>query len=276
MKKIIGLTALLMAASVLTAVTASAAEIPSDQIKKGTPVIDGQMDEIYLQSAAFAFDEGDIGAVYDTWGGDFDHTAAARFLWDDGYFYMFIQVDDTDVFTHGQEYIDANANPWMNDAVESWFMINDSTTKVHNDAFGYTMFQSPEGIAPAELFDIENSVYKTVATDKGYSIEVAFKPLDALTAGQEIGFCIQLNDIQTAEAETIYCSGSQHPEEYLFTLSAEEVVPPVVEEPAEEAPAEDAPADAPAAEAPVTADAGVIAALGLMAVSAGVVLTKKK
>jgi hypothetical protein len=49
---------------------------------------------------------------------------------------------------------------------------------------------------------------------------------------------------------------------------------PVVEEPAVDEPAVDAPVDAPA-EAPVTADAGIVAAAAVMAVAAGVVLSKK-
>ena len=147
--------------------------------------------------------------------------------------------------------------------------------KVHNDAYGYTMFAAAEvgstgGLySPEIMFDIENSIYKTIPGDNGYAIEVAFKPLESFKADSTIQFCVQVNDIQDETASTIYCSGAQDPTPYKFTLSAEEAV---VETP--EAPAEGG--DAPADSAPVTADAGVVAAMGLMAAAAGIVLSKKR
>ena len=147
--------------------------------------------------------------------------------------------------------------------------------KVHNDAYGYTMFAAAEvgttgsAYTPEIMFDIENSIYKTIPGDSGYAIEVAFKPLEAFKADSTIQFCIQVNDIQDAEASTIYCSGAQDPSPYMFTLSAEEAVVESTEAPAEGG-------DAPADSVPVTADAGVVAAMGLMAAAAGIVLSKKR
>ena len=279
MKKIFALTALLMAASMVSALPASAAVVTADSIKKGTPVIDGELDEIYRQSAMFQLEESDIGVVYSTYDGEYDHTAAAHFLWDEDYLYMYIYVADDDTVTHGQDYINENGTgAWMNDAVETWFVVNEeSMFKVHNDAYGYTMFASPEvgstdGLyTPEVMFDIENSIYKTIPGKHSYAIEVAFKPLEAFKADSTIQFCIQVNDIQDETASTIYCSGAQDPTPYIFTLSAEEAV---VETPAEEeVPAEGT--DAPATDAPVTADTGVVAAMGLMAAAAGIVLSKK-
>ena len=280
MKKTLALTALLMSASMLTALPASAANVTADAIKKGTPVIDGELDEIYRQSAMFQLEESDIGVVYDTWGGEYDHTAAAQFLWDEEYLYMYVYVEDADTVSHGQDYInEMGTGAWQNDAVETWFIVDDSVFKVHNDAYGYTMFASAEAGKTdgsydlAVMFDIENSQYVTKPTSDGYAIEVAFKPLESFKANSTIQFCIQVNDIQDAEASTIYCSGAQDPTPYVFTLSAEEVVVETPEAPADEA---GEVVDSSAVETPVTADAGIVAALGLMAVSAGVVLTKKK
>lgn len=209
--------------------------------------------------------------------GEYDHTAAAHFLWDEDDLYMYVYVQDDDTLTHGQDYIAENGNgAWQNDAVETWFVVNEeSMFKVHNDAYGYTMFAAAEvgttgGLySPEIMFDIENSIYKTIPGDNGYAIEVAFKPLESFKADSTIQFCIQVNDIQDTEASTIYCSGAQDPSPYMFTLSAEEAVVESTEAPAEGG-------DAPADSAPVTADAGVVAAMGLMAAAAGIVLSKKR
>ena len=277
MKKILALTALLMAASMVSALPASAAVVTADSIKKGIPVLDGELDDIYRQSAMFQLEDADIGAVYSTFNGEYDHTAAAHFLWDEDYLYMYVYVQDDDTLTHGQDYIAENGNgAWQNDAVETWFVVNEeSMFKVHNDAYGYTMFAAAEvgttgGLySPEIMFDIENSIYKTIPGDNGYAIEVAFKPLESFKADSTIQFCIQVNDIQDETASTIYCSGAQDPSPYMFTLSAEEAVVESTEAPAEGS-------DAPADSVPVTADAGVVAAMGLMAAAAGIVLSKRR
>ncbi len=262
-----------MAVSMVSALPASAAVVTADSIKKGTPVLDGELDDIYRQSAMFQLEDADIGAVYSTLQ---RRIRPAHFLWDEDYLYMYVYVQDDDTLTHGQDYIAENGNAaWQNDAVETWFVVNEeSMFKVHNDAYGYTMFAAAEvgttgsAYTPEIMFDIENSIYKTIPGSNGYAIEVAFKPLEAFKADSTIQFCIQVNDIQDETASTIYCSGAQDPTPYMFTLSAEEVV---IEAPAEDVPAE----DAPAADVPVTADAGIVAAMGVMAAAAAVVLSKK-
>ncbi len=276
MKKILALTALLAAVSMVSALPAAAATVTADAIKKGTPVIDGELDDVYRESAQFLLDDADIGAVYSTYTGEYDHTAGAHFLWDEDYLYMYIYVQDDDTLTHGEDYIKENGNgAWMNDAVETWFVIDEEYMfKVHNDAYGYTMFAAAEvgstgsTYTPEIMFDIENSIYKTIPGNNGYAIEVAFKPNQAFKADSKIQFCIQVNDIQDAEASTIYCSGAQDPTPYMFTLSAEEAFVAAPEEPAVDAPAADT-------TAPVTADAGIVTAAAMMAIAAGVVLTKK-
>lgn len=300
MKKLTLILAIVMVLSMIAALPTSAAKISSTEIKKGTPVIDGFYDEIYGQSSYYQFEESDIGVVYASYDYVPDHNAMANFLWDDDYFYMFVTVLDTDVTTHGQEYIEANGTgSWVNDAVETWFFMDETySCVVDNDAFGYTMFcvgstnGSTTGATPAELFDTKNSKYVAFPTSSGYTIEVAFKLADEykglIAEGKSMGFSLQLNDIVSAEAADageIYCSGGQcgsaEEESHRFTFSAEEVVA-VVEEPAaevstEEAPAAEAPITdiTPAPVAPVTADAGIIAAVAVMAIAAGVILSKK-
>ena len=107
-----------------------------------------------------------------------------------------------------------------------------------------------------------------------------------LNKGDSIGFQLQINDM-TADNETgttaVYNMANSNDAKswdtdlYDYVTLGEKIVieTPVEEAPAEDAaPAEEAPAAAPAA-APKTADAGIIAAVAVMAVAAGVVLSKK-
>ena len=290
MKKLTLILAVVMVLSMIAVLPTSAATIGNDGVVlKGTPVIDGVFDEIYGQSATFHFDEDDIGVVYDTFGDDPQHDAMANFLWDEDYFYMLISVKDNDVVSSGKEYIEAEANPWQNDAVECWFYLDDSyICKVHNDAYGYTMFCSAEGNVGAKevLFNTDASKYAVQTTATGYVIEVAFKLADEFAgligADKEMGFYIQLNDTQSEAHDTICCSGGQDAKaaETIFKFSPEEVVAPVAAEEPADVSAVDAAFIAaenptPVTAAPTTADAGIVAAVAVMAVAAGVVLSKK-
>lgn len=279
------LLAVIMVLSVIAACQVSAATLTSTEIKKGTPVIDGLFDQIYNQSAYYQMEDDDLGAVYDTFGGDPSARANAYFLWDENYFYMCVFVEDDDVLSIGQDRIEElraqsiNA-AWANDAVESWFVIDDEyIMKVHTDAFGLNVYANAEGsdYTPEVRFDMENSIVIATPLGDGYFIEAAFKPLVPFTAGMKLNYCMQLNDIQDVEASTVQCSGSQKPGEMpTLTLSAEEVVVPVEEEPAAEEPAaEDGSETGAAPETPVTADAGIVCAAVVMAAAAGFVLTRK-
>lgn len=290
MKKFSLILAIVMVASMIAALPTSAAHMSSTEILKGTPVVDGVYDEIYGQSANYVLDAEDLGAVYDTFQGAPDTSANAYFLWDDNFLYMCIYVEDADVTTIGPDTIkskiesDGPNSCWANDAVESWFVVGDEyIMKVHTDAFGYNFYGSAEGqnYTQEVRFDIAASKVVTSPLSNSYTIEVALKPMDGLKAGDTFNYCMQLNDIQEETAATVQCSGSQKPWEMdSMKLSATEVVYPTVEEPAVDEPAAEAPVEdatdiAPAPVAPATADAGIVVAAAIMAVAAGVVLSKK-
>lgn len=195
-------------------------------ILKGTPEIDGVLDEIYSQSVKFDLDNFDFYA----WEGfSTSITAASYFLWDENFLYVCTVVNDSTISTAGEDYIKAEANPWQNDAVESWYYdvgvhAEGEKFKIHNDAFGYTMFASDGNIT----IDMDKAQYKTSIDGNKYTIEVAL-PFADLKAGREIGFALQVNDIANNDNTSGSASGTQTPAENIFKFSATEVTYPEVE-----------------------------------------------
>ena len=119
-----------------------------------------------------------------------------------------------------------------------------------------------------------------VKMDKdGYNVEVAVNLSEwGLAEGDAIGLQLQINDMTAANPSgttAVYnmaqSLGAKSWDADLYDyikLGAELVI----EEPVVDEPAVDAPADTTA---PVTADAGIVAAAAVMAIAAGVVLSKK-
>lgn len=243
-------------------------------ILKGTPIIDGELDEIYSQSVSYEL--GNFG--FYTWA-DYTETvtATAYFLWDESYLYVCSVVKDAKICSSGQAYIDANQpNPWQNDAIENWFLDNGTKMKIHNDAFGLTMFGDPVG---GLTFDIEKAVYKTSINGDTYVIETAI-PFADMKVGREIGFAMQVNNIgENDNTKGGTASGTQTPDQTTYVCVAKEVTYPVVEEIIVEAPAQEA---APVVSAPVTtkapqtSDNAVVSAIVLVMAAAAVIAFKKR
>ena len=124
--------------------------------------------------------------------------------------------------------------------------------------------------------------YAVQIDSDGYNIEMAINVAQyGLKQGDAIGIQLQINDVTAESPTATYAvwnmsqsmgAGSWDGDLYDYVVLGAEltVEEPVVEEPAVEEPAVDAPV-----EAPVTADAGIVAAAAVMAVAAGVVLSKK-
>jgi hypothetical protein len=121
--------------------------------------------------------------------------------------------------------------------------------------------------------------YKVTMDAAGYNVEVAVNLEKwGLKEGDAIGMQLQVNDCTTdsptATASVFNMAQSLDAKSWdadLYDYVVLGAALEVPEEPVEDAPVEDAPAES----APVTADAGIVAAAAVMAVAAGVVLSKK-
>ena len=268
MKKALSLVlaiVLVMALSV-----AASATVVNGKILNGTPVVDGALDEIYLQSASYTLDKDWVYA----WGdGDIANSgdATAYFLWDSNYLYVcVVGADSTPVSTVDQG--------WDNDAAEMWFLDEDLKCKIHAAADGNFFLGADGDGAVAWEKGFDASQHTAVQNDDGWVVECAF-PMNDLAAGKTFGFALQVNDAYDAEHTSGVATGSQNPDAESLELVADAVV---VAEPETEAPAAETEAEvveAAAAEttvaAPQTFDAAIIAAVAAIVSAAGYAVSKK-
>ena len=146
----------------------------------GTPVIDGEKDEIWagaeeMETAVWVL--GDSGA-----------TAAAKTMWDDEYLYAYVTVTDALLSKKA-------SNPWEQDSIEIYVDQNNAKTTVYQPDDGqyrvnFDNEQSFLGGAAAEKITSASRL-----TDDGYVIELAIQ-LDAIQPqeGMIVGFDFQVNN----------------------------------------------------------------------------------
>ena len=259
----------MLAATMIAPVAAA----DTTDVLMGTPVVDGELDEIYTQSATQTL--GNPAFYKWDWDGDVDMSATSYFLWDDDYLYVAVVVTDSDVISIGADIYADNPTNWQADATELWFDEGAGKWKTHGEGTGLTFFvQNVDGTPSFESADCK---YATSETADGYIVEYAM-PVANLEVGGTINMSMQVNDMVTHDSHpgTGYASGSQAAD-ITLTFSDEEVSYP---EPETEAPAEteaevvDAAVEAPAA--PQTFDAGIVAAVAAIVSAAGYTLTKKR
>lgn len=270
------LLCLILIVSGILAVSVSAG--PKDgvlEIKKGTPVVDGVREDIYKQSACYELENLGFYKWGDNEGSDI--SGDAYLLWDENYIYACFIVKESTPQQATAAYLAANPdNPWQNDAIESWWGDGEAKFKFHTSADGSIVFGSAE---PGPItIDVSKATVVSVMHDDGYVIEMAL-PFSDLQAGREIGFDMQVNDLVTAadDGGSGNASGGQEPASHIYTLSAEEVVYPVVETEAPAPETEAAPADTSAAgsaAAPQTFD--VLIAASIAALASAAVIKKRR
>ena len=203
-------------------VHATSEENSSNEILKGTPVLDGQVDDIYLQSLTLHEGAGVEGAggvnAYIAAGNantDFwDNTVTIHFLCDTNYLYICANIKDDSVVSRGQQYVqkDSDGGPWMNDCCEFRLSLNGgvNTIKVGIDAFGFRCYGLTKDM---ENMDYSEILYETSVIESGentgYVIEFAIpcsitytdssngevSTFDLVNTGK-LGFKLQLNDFE--------------------------------------------------------------------------------
>lgn len=302
MKKVIAL--ILSALLIALAMTSQAFALGQQMTaKKGTPVIDGEIDEIWKnadrQQLTYA-KAGDLKSFEPE-----VEKAFASALWDDSYIYFLFEVTDNDL---------SNANPgnpntaqeWQNDTI--FLYIDETMARTESSAYGTAGIYQFSVCFDGNTRSPRNGTYgKEIkagvkVTDTGFIVEVAFEPeIVKLADGLQIGVDYQYND-GTEISTRDYCFGwsdetdvaSGNASVYgTLTLSAESASG--AEPAAEETPAAQPEAEQPAvtpdvapettsastapsapAAAPQTGDTVVAAAALLAALSAcGIVAAKK-
>ena len=243
----------------LSAAIAAACVIPAQAADvtalKGTPEIDGVIDEIYTQSGSLKVDNSMFIWGQGTGQADSDASSGTYILYDDDYLYFATEVKDGTLFDTGI------INNWQADAVEHWINFDGvKASKISCDAFNTSIYGS-------DYTDFDKCIAATTQGDGSYVVEIAI-PIGSFATGDVVPVSIQVNDFFEAEATNGVAWGSQKTDNNL-TLSADEVTypePEVVDEPA---------ADAEPTEAAQNSDMGIAAAVLAMSAAAVVIFKKK-
>ncbi len=242
----------------------------------GSITIDGEFNEAEWKGAlAITCDNLLMGDATNTTRG------TAYLKWDADNLYVYFDVQDKDVAEVISGYQD-----WYMWNVDSVEIMLDFTNEASQDLFqyrvDYTDWASVQANNPAtESYIGEDATtyigaHVAKMTDTGYAVEMRIDAKSrgfTLTEGMQIGFFANINEMITAEDGTQWACVANWspatslgtavwtPEKYDYiTLAAAPV-----EEP------DDTPSDTP-----ITADAGIVAAAAVMAIAAGVVLSKKR
>jgi endo-1,4-beta-xylanase len=156
-------------------------QIPKASAVRGTPAIDAEMDDLWLEAQEIAIDRPVAS-------GPVNATAKARTMWDDEYLYVWIEVTDP-ILDEGSQ------NEWEQDSVEVF---------VSEQNHGNASYTSGDGqyrvsVSNHQSFNARNrgEGFQSAAkvTDNGYIIELAVKLYEVTPAiGNVVGFDIQIND----------------------------------------------------------------------------------
>ena len=239
--------------------------------------IDGKMDDaVWADAVKVEINQFNTGEENGTHG-------TAYMLWGDNTWYLFYDVSDAEIVPPAEDM--QQNQPWNTDSVEMFFDFGnehaDLVQQFRVDCAGWLSYYT-EGGADSIYGPGANEFFGGYAVEMdaaGYNVDVAVNLEKwGLKEGDAIGMQLQVNDCTTdsptATASVFNMAQSLDAKSWDADLYDYVVLGGALEVPEE--PAEDAPVeDAPAATAPTTADAGIVAAAAVMAIAAGVVLSKK-
>ncbi len=243
--------------------------------------IDGKMDDaVWADAVKVELNQFNTGEDNGTHG-------TAYMLWGDDTWYLFYDVSDAEIVPPAEDL--QQSSPWNTDSVEMFFDFGnehaDLVQQFRVDAAGWLSYYVEGG--GTSIYGPEAGKYfgdYAVTMDAaGYNVEVAVNLSEwGLKEGDAIGLQLQINDMTAANATgttAVYNmaqslgAGSWEADLYDYVVLGAALEVP--EEPAADE-VVDAPTDTTApTTAPTTADAGIVAAAAVMAVAAGVVLSKK-
>lgn len=155
------------------------AEARLAKAKYGTPVIDGEIEELWNN-----VDPAGIDIDVTAWDGA---KGQARLLWDESFVYVLVEVTDPVLNKSSQ-------NSYEHDSVELYLDQGNDKNPFYDDNDGQYRINYKGDVSFGNIPDVEG--FKAVAkeTDNGYLIEVALPLLDEAKEGDIMGFEAQIND----------------------------------------------------------------------------------
>ena len=268
------LIASMIAPSAMAAVTG-----PVTEIKKGTQVVDGVMDEIYNQSMCLLADYAWFG-VDDPENAEFKGTS--WYLYDDEFLYIFAKVEQTEINKADEDYFMNEAWPWMNNNIEILLQHKDNapgtilvdahlTRIVEITWLGSARDESAD-YTQRPGFEMKGGI----VSDTEYAMEYKI-PLNSPKQGDTMSIYFQVDRRYPDNSMSAASSYSDRPTAQQmddFKFGAPVEMPAVAEEVAPEIAAP--PADIVVQSSPSTGDVGMMAVALLFAVAAtGTIIMKK-
>ncbi|SER25219.1 Endo-1,4-beta-xylanase, GH35 family [Gracilibacillus ureilyticus] len=155
----------------------------------GTPVIDGQIDEVWDNAAELP-----VNRYQMAWQGA---SGVAKALWDEENLYVLVQVSDDTLDK-------SSANSWEQDSVEVFVDENNGKTAYYEEDDGQyrVNFDNETSFNPESI--AENFESATKVSDGGYTVEVKI-PFRTITPenNAKIGFDVQINDGKDGARQSI-------------------------------------------------------------------------
>lgn len=168
-------------------------DAPVAEAHKGTPVLDGKIDEVWKTAPAvdvnkpvsvlLTIDEADMA------------TAKVHFLWDDDHLYALWNVKDSKLSAIAEN------EPWETDSVELFLDQNKKASMFYqSDDAQYRVNYKGVLSGQGEGYNEEHVKAATSMTDDGYIVEMSVK-IDKvkLAAGMKVGVELQVNDDHGSE-----------------------------------------------------------------------------
>lgn len=162
---------------------------------KGTPLVDGKIDDVWKTATPIVLDVAQAGNTKDD-----THmpAATARMLWDNGNLYVLAQVakDSSEPLDKG------NANPWEQDSVEVVVDLTNGASATYSNASGHYRVRY-DGFASVDAGMSDNQGLATKMTSattydastNAYAVEMQIPFIQITPAvGTRIGFDAQVND----------------------------------------------------------------------------------
>ena len=148
--------------------------------KYGTPVIDGEMDEIWNETEVLQ-----INRYQTAWNGA---AGTGRVLWDENNLYVLIHVNDTELDK-------GSPNPWEQDSIEVFVDENNAKTTYYeaDDGQYRVNYENETSFNPDSIREGFESAVKVSGTSYTVEVKIPFRTITP-EPDTEIGFDLQIND----------------------------------------------------------------------------------
>ena len=210
--------------AILVVFALSVSVFASDEICKGTPVVDGVLDSLYHDSYKIKLDglnDNFYTSTASTDDGSKGDKATAYYLYDSSRLYVCVTVTDDALFSRGDAWIKKNIKElsWENDAVEARVYYEELGEPIKANQF---IFQcDAKGIASINYRHMCEDAFfaSTTVNPTGYTVEFSLPLSFGKKAGDEIGLSVEIDDLHekitdlrsSVGGHKFNAYGSQHP-----------------------------------------------------------------